>query len=317
MLRRLIMLPKILKRKFKTVVNNPKALLIKLLYRVSPLLPDALYLKLLFPLHTGYKLNLENPKTYNEKLQWLKINYRKPMMTTMVDKYEAKNYARDIIGDEYIVKTLGVWDDFEQIDFDLLPSRFVLKTTHDQGGVVIVHDKNNFNKEEARKKLTKHLKFKHFYLTREWPYKNVNPRIMAEEYLENTEVGDLWDYKFYCFHGEPKIMYISHGRQSDICYLDFFDMDFNKLDISRRGFQQSFFTLEKPKNWALMKSLAAQLSADLPHVRVDFYEANSRVYLGELTFFQGGGMMPFHPEKWDYKFGEMLDIEKVKRELSQ
>lgn len=309
------MFPKILKRKFKTVVNNPKALLIKLLYSVSPLLPDALYLKLLFPLHTGYKLNLENPKTYNEKLQWLKINYRKPMMTTMVDKYEAKNYARDIIGDEYIVKTLGVWDDFEQIDFDLLPSRFVLKTTHDQGGVVIVHDKNNFNKEEARKKLTKHLKFKHFYLTREWPYKNVKPRIMAEEYLENTGIGELRDYKFFCFHGEPKLMYISHGKEIGKLYLNHFDLDFNKLDISRANYPKTSLDCEKPTSFELMKDLAKEISSNLPHVRVDFYEILGKPYLGELTFYQGGGLESFTPLEWDYKLGSWLDLSKIEGDV--
>lgn len=298
-------------RKIKTFLRNPKISLIKLLYLISPLLSDSFYLKLLFPLKTGYKLNLDQPKTYNEKLQWLKINYKIPIMTKMVDKFLAKNFAANIIGSEYIVKSYGVWKKFEDIDFDKLPKQFVLKTTHDQGGVVLVSDKKNFDKKSAEKKIKKHLKFKHFYLTREWPYKNVEPRIMAEALLVDREIGDLYDYKFYCFHGEPKIMYLAHGRQKDICYLDFYDMDFNKLDISRPGYFQSSKNFKIPENWELMKELAKKLSLGFPHLRVDFYNINGKVYLGELTFFQGGGLMPFSPQDWDDKLGSWIDLEKV------
>lgn len=305
----------ILLRKFKTIINNPKVVAIKFMYLVSPLIPDALYLKIIFYLNLGYKLNLKKPSTYNEKLQWLKIHYRKPVMTRMVDKYEAKEWAKQIIGERYIVKSYGVWNSFDDIDFNRLPDSFVLKTTHDQGGVVIVKDKANFDMKAAKRKLNQHLKVKHFYLSREWPYKNVEPRIMAEEHLENNEVGDLWDYKFYCFNGKPEIMYISHGRHSDVCYFDFFDMSFQKLDIYRRGYPKSNLVLDKPKEWELMKKLAEKLSSNLPHVRIDFYIANNQVFLGELTFFQGGGLMPFYPQEWDFRFGSMIDLSKVKEEL--
>lgn len=301
----------IFKRKALTFINNPKILPIKILYKISPLLKDEDYLTMLFPLKTGYPLNLDNPKTYNEKLQWLKINYRKPIMTQMVDKYDSKSYAGQIIGDEYIIETYGVWDSFEEIDFDELPNQFVLKTTHDQGGVVIVHDKENFDYKSAQSKLSDHLNTKHYYLTREWPYKNVKPRILAERLLTPKTDDDLMDYKFYCFDGEPKLMYISHGRQSATCHFDFYDMSFQKLDINRPSYPQSDIDFKTPINWDLMIDLASQLSKGFPHLRVDFYNIDGKVYLGEMTFFQGGGMMPFNPFEWDLKLGEWINLEKL------
>lgn len=301
----------LLRRKLITFFKNPKILFIKFLYISSSNFNDETYLKMLFPLKVGYRLNLNNPSTYNEKLQWLKIYYKKPIMTTMVDKFAAKDFAANIIGNEYIVPSYGVWKKFEDIDFNKLPNQFVLKTTHDQGGVVIVTDKNNFNKKAAEKKLKKHLKFEHFYLTREWPYKDVKPQIMAEALLIDSTIEDLYDYKFYCFHGVPKIMYIAHGRQGDICYLDFYDMDFNKLDISRPGYLQSNKKFSIPDNWELMKELARKLAVGFPHLRVDFYNINGKIYLGELTFFQGGGLMKFSPQEWDYKLGDWIHLDKI------
>lgn len=298
----------IVKRKLQTVASNPRVIGVKLLYRLSPLLPDKLYLKLLFPLKVGYKLNLENPQTYNEKLQWIKLYYRKPIMSVMADKYAAKQYIENIIGDEYVVKNYGVWEHFNDIDFSTLPESFVLKTTHDQGGVVVVKDKNELDIKKAKAKLERHLKKGTYHLMKEWPYKNIQPRIIAEELLIDTEKGDLWDYKFYCFNGEPKLMYISHGRQADTTYLDFYDMDFEKQDISRPGFSASEKNINKPEQWELMKELSLKLSAGWPHLRVDFYCIDRKLYLGELTFFQGGGMMPFYPESWDYKLGEYIKL---------
>lgn len=303
----------ILKRKLMICFENPKIIFIKFLYAISSSIQDEKYLKILFYLKMGYPLNLGNPLTYNEKLQWLKINYRNPLMTKMVDKFLMKEVAKKIIGEKYIIESYGVWNSFDEIDFEKLPRSFVLKTTHDQGGVVIVKDKDKIDKAYINSKLTKHLKTRHYFISREWPYKNVQPKIMAEAVLVNEEIGDLYDYKFYCFHGEPKIMYIAHGRQSDTCYLDFYDMEFNKLDITRPNYPQSNKTFKIPKNWELMKDLAKKLSKGFPHLRVDFYNINGEIYLGELTFFQGGGLMPFEPHEWDHKLGSWIDLEKVKK----
>jgi hypothetical protein len=236
----------IIKQKIRTVIKRPETLFIKLLYFLSPLFGDKFYLKLLFPLKVGYKLNLKNPKSYNEKLQWLKLNYRDPLLPKLVDKYEYKIYIKNKIGEEYIVKNYGVWDSFKEIDFNKLPNQFVLKTTHDQGGVVICKDKSNFDFKKARKKINRHLNQNIFYRFREWPYKYIKPRIIAEELLVDYDVGDLLDYKFYCFNGEPNVMYIASGGQSDSSYLNFYDMDFNLLDIERRGYPQSDKDFKKP-----------------------------------------------------------------------
>lgn len=293
-------------RKFSTFRKRPQSLLINILKLFSPILSDKLYLRLLFPLKVGYSLNLKNPQTYNQKLQWLKLYYREPLLTNLVDKYEAKNIIKAVIGEEYVVKTYGVWNSFEEINFDKLPSRFVLKTTHDQGGVVICRNKSKFDFLGAHQKINSHLKRNHYPLLREWPYKNVKPRIIAEELLEDTIKGDLWDYKFYCFNGEPKYMYISMGRQSDHVPFYYFDMDFRFLDIERPHHKPDDKIIEKPANWNLMIELAKKLSAGLPHVRIDFYDVKGKIFTGEITLFQGGGLMPFYPRKWDYEFGNQI-----------
>ena len=299
-----------IKRKLHTFIRNPKTLPTKILYKMSPILSDEDYLNLLFPLKTGYKLNLQNPKTFNEKLQWLKLNYRKPIMTQMVDKYESKNYARNIIGDEYLIKTYGVWDSFEDINFDELPNQFVLKTTHDQGGVVIVKNKNSFDLSSARSKLNNHLKTEHYYLTREWPYKNVKPRIIAESLLKSFDGSDLQDYKFLCFDGHPRLMYIVKGRQGVDFSRDFFDMQFRNVGIHNSKYPPSIQPIERPINWDLMQSLASKLSQGWPHLRVDFYEVDGRVYVGELTFFMHGGLGSF-PRKWDLELGSWINLKSL------
>lgn len=282
-----------------------RTFLIKLLYFISPIFDDKTYLKLLFPLRTGYKLNINKPQTYNEKLQWLKLNYRDPLLPKLVDKYEYKLYVDKVVGSQYVVKNFGIWDSFDDIDFELLPNQFVLKTTHDQGGVVICVDKSQFNLQSAKKKLKRHLRKNLYYAFREWPYKYIKPRIIAEEYLAETSVEGLKDYKFYCFNGKPEIMYISSGRQSDVTSFGFFDMNFKVLNIKRPHYKQ-FNDYDKPKRWSEMIDLATTLSAGQPHVRIDFYEVDDRLLLGEYTLFQGGGMMPFYPFEWDLKMGNML-----------
>lgn len=304
----------VIPQKIKSFYKKIKYLFIKFLYTISPIFPDKLYLKLLFPLRTGYKLNLKNPQTYNEKLQWMKLNYRNDLYPKLVDKYEFKEYARKIVGNKYIIKTYGVWNSFDEIGFDALPEQFVLKTTHDQGGVVVCKNKSEFDIEKAKQKLNKHLKRRNlYYLMREWPYKYVKPRILAEELLiENDDIG-LKDYKFYCFHGEPKILYISYGRQGSETYLDYYDIEFNKLDIKRPKYIQPKEIMKKPENYDEMLNLAKLLSKDEPHVRVDFYNINNQIKLGEFTLFQGGGMMPFYPKEWDFRMGDWINIETLQK----
>ena len=300
---------KILNRKMHTVLKNPKSILLKLLFKTSKVFHDKMYLKLFFRIRMGKRLNLENPQTFNEKLQWLKLYYRKPELTKMVDKYESKKYVSELIGEEYLIRTLGVWDSFAEIDFNTLPDQFVLKTTHDQGGVVICKNKNDFDIESAKRKLTKHLKFEHYYLSREWPYKNVKPRIIAEKYIVDESKGELIDYKFFCFNGEPKALFVATERQTGNVKFDYYDMDFNRLKLAQ-AYEASEKGIEKPIGFEKMVKLASILSTDHPHVRVDFYNINGKVYFGELTFFHHGGHTPFHPEEWDYKFGSWINLPK-------
>jgi hypothetical protein len=286
-------------------------------YRMSKLLefgfydkmPDDEYLKKMFRVRMKKELDLENPKTYNEKLQWLKLYDRKPIYTTMVDKHGAKKYVADIIGEEHIIPTIGVWDKFGDIDFDSLPEQFVLKCTHDSGGLVICKDKKKLNVSAAKKKISKSLK-KNFYLRlREWPYKDVKPRIIAEKYMEDTETAELRDYKFFCFNGEAKMIFIATERQKqgEETKFDFFDMDFNLLPFTN-GHPNAQVPPKKPKCFDEMRTLAEKLSKDIPHVRVDFYEVDGKVYFGEMTFFHWSGMVPFDPPEWDEKIGSWIEL---------
>jgi len=254
-------------------------------------------------------LDLKDPQTFNEKLQWLKLNYRNSDLPEMVDKFDAKRYVGDLIGEEYIIPTLGVWSSFNEIDFESLPSQFVLKTTHDQGGVVICENRNLFDIESAKKKINKHLKTNIYHRSREWPYKDIKPRIIAEKYMVDIKQGELRDYKFFCFDGVPKLLYVASNRQNknDKVRFDYFDMDFNHMDITQ-AYDHSAVKIEKPKSFNKMVAFAEVLSKNLPHVRVDFYDINGRLYFGELTFFHHGGFVPFRPEEWDYRLGSYIKL---------
>ena len=269
---------------------------------------DRKFLEALFPLRVGYKLNLDNPQSFNEKLQWLKLYDRRPEYTKMVDKYEVKKYVAGIIGEEHIIPTLAVYDRAEDIDFDALPNQFVLKCTHDSGGIVICKDKANFDRETAIRKMEQGLKVNYFYQNREWVYKNVKPRIIAEQYKEDAG-GELSDYKWFCFEGEPKAMFIATDRfsKNEETKFDFYDADFNHLPFTN-GHPNATRAIAKPKGFQTMKELAKKLSKGLPQVRVDFYDVNGHVYFGELTFFHWSGMKPFDPIEWDYTFGSWIKL---------
>lgn len=297
--------------KILNVIKDPKRLYIRFLKKISKFLNDEFYIKVLYQLRMNRKLNLSNPRTFNEKLQWLKLNYKAPILTIMADKYEAKVYVQSIIGDKYIIPTIGIWDKFEDINFKELPNSFVLKTTHDQGGVVICKDLSTFDITKANVKLNKHLKSNLFDISREWPYKNIHPRIIAEKFMVDSKSGELKDYKFFCFNGEPKLLYVASGRQDKQNGLtfDYFDMDFNKLDITQ-AYGHSKNPIKKPETFDEMVFISKKLSEGLPHVRVDLYEINGKIYFGELTFFHHGGFVPFKPEYWDDILGSYITLPK-------
>lgn len=269
---------------------------------------DQKYLKRLFKAFMGYELNLENPKTFNEKLNWLKLYDRKPEYTIMVDKYLAKKYVADRIGEEYVVPLLGVWDNFDEINFDSLPSQFVLKTTHDCGGVVVCKNKKTFDKKKTKKCFEKHLK-RNFYLgSREWPYKNIQPRIIAEKFMQDGDSKFLPVYKFFCFDGKPTIIQCIQNDKQKNESIDYFDTNWNVLEL-KQNFPNSINLIEKPKELEKMIEIASALSKDKQgFIRVDLYVVNSQIYFSEFTFFSDAGLIAFNPNEWDLKLGEMIKL---------
>ena len=255
--------------------------------------------------------DLRHPKTYNEKLQWIKLYDRRPEYVSFVDKYEVKKVVADIIGEKYIIPTYGVWDRAEDIDFDALPDKFVLKCTHDSESVTICKNKAEFDREKAIEHLNRCLKRSMFLFGREWPYKHVKPRIIAEKYLQNEDGSSISDYKFFCFDGEVKTMLIVSERFEHGSKLDYFALDGTHLPFTHT-YPNAAVPPAFPKNFELMKSLAEKLSAGYPHIRPDFYECNGEVYFGELTFFTGSGFLPFQPEEWDYTFGSWIKLPRKK-----
>lgn len=280
-----------------------------LMKQLARYVPDKAFIRMKYFHHFGKFPNLKNPQTYNEKLQWLKLYDRRYEYTNMVDKYEAKKVISNIVGEQYIVPNYGVWDSFDEIDFDKLPNQFVLKTTHDCGGVVICKDKKKFDKVTAKRFLEKHLAYNYFFEGREWPYKNIKPRILAEAYLENFDSKDLKDYKVFAFDGEARVLFVASDRQNKEVEtkFDFYDMEFNHLNI-RNGHPNSQKHCEKPSTLEYMKYLAEKISNGYPHIRVDFYEVDGRLYIGELTLFHFSGFVPFEPNLWDYEFGKWIKL---------
>lgn len=272
-----------------------------------------MFLKIAYRIKMRRKLNLVNPVTYNEKLQWLKLYDRKEVYTKLVDKYEVKKIVASIIGDEYIIPTLGIWHHFDEIDFESLPDQFVLKCTHDSGGVVVCKNKKSLDKKKAKSIIEDSLKRNFFQVGREWPYKNVLPRIIAEEYKEDPDTKELRDYKFFCFDGNVKSLFIASDRfsESEETKFDFFDANFTHLPFTN-GHPNASVPPKKPNQFDLMKELAAKLSLGIPQVRVDFYEVGDKVFFGEMTFFHWSGMKAFIPEEWDYKFGEYIKLPNIR-----
>lgn len=277
----------------------------KICYLFGRLIPDRPYLQMMYYVNMGKKLNLKNPVSYNEKLNWLKLYDRKDIYSKMADKYEVRGIVKDKIGEEYLIPLLGVWDRPQDIDFDKLPNQFVLKCTHDSESVVICRDKSSFDKETAIKQLSEAMKINYYYNSREWVYKNIKPRIIAEQYMEDTVDGELRDYKFFCFQGVPKALFVATDRGIGKTKFDYFDLNFNHLDLLQH-YPNADKPIRKPVNFDKMIEFSKILSKDIPHVRVDFYEVNGKLYFGEITFYHFGGYMPFEPESWDKVFGDWL-----------
>lgn len=284
----------------------------KLFKIIAPMIKsDEFYLKVRYFCRFQKRLRLDNPQTYNEKLQWLKLYDRNPLYTQMVDKIEAKSYVASLIGKEHIIPTIGIYDTVEEIPWKKLPNQFVLKCTHDSGGIVICKDKSTLDIKKAIAKLSKGLKKSYFYENREWPYKNVKPRIICEEYMVDESGYELKDYKWFCFDGKAKALFIAteRGSSTEETKFDFYDMDFNHLPFTN-GHPNSSRQIKKPAGFEKMKEIAGMLSKGIPHVRVDLYDINGKIYFGEMTFFHWSGTMPFEPEEWDYKFGSWIDLPK-------
>ena len=271
-------------------------------------MPDDAYLKRYYKARTGRELDLDNPKTFNEKLQWLKIHDRNPLYTKLVDKYEVKQYVSNRIGSDHIIPTYGVWERFEDIDFKALPDQFVLKTTHDSGGVVICKGKDHFDLDKARKKLNRSLRRNFYYKTREWPYKSVQPRILAEKFMVDESGIELKDYKVLCFNGEPKLIELHQGRFTEIHYQDFYDIDWNKTTICNIHEQPHPDIAPKPICLDDMLECSRILSADIPHVRVDWYVINESLYFGEMTFFDASGFDLYKDDNDDLLLGSWITV---------
>ena len=291
--------------------NKPKSYLAAILARLGGWIPDDIYLKWRFKLLMGQTLHLDNPQTFNEKLNWLKINNRQPWYPNIADKSKVKEFVEKIIGTEYIIPTIGVWDNWNDIDFDILPQQFVLKSTNGGGGtgVIICRDKEHFNWQDARKKLEKSMATNWDY-GREWVYRDIKPRIIAEQYMKNEGANYLDDYKFMCFNGEPKLLFMASDRyaKGESLKFDWYDMELNHLPIKSRGYKNKNRKLTLTPQFEKMKQIARELSKNFPHIRVDLYLINGKIYFGELTFFHDAGLVAIEPIEWDYKIGSWLSL---------
>lgn len=299
-----------IKLKIHHFFDHPRAIILGRFEKIAPIVPDKAYLRVKYYLRMGKRLKLRHPVTYNEKIQWLKLYGRTPVNTIMADKYLVKHYIEEQLGKGYVIPLLGVWDSPDEIDFDALPSKFVLKCNHNSGaGMCICTDKTKLNIELVKKELQKGLEENYYTKSREKAYKDIPKKIIAEEFMEDSTTKDLRDYKFFCFNGVPKVLFVATGRElgEHEVKFDFFDMDYKHLPITN-GHPNANPYPEKPKTFEEMKRLATKLSEGIPHVRVDFYEVDGNLYFGEFTFSHWGGMTPFEPEEWDKIFGDWIQL---------
>lgn len=302
-------------RKIIKALKNPRLAIIYLLnQKISRIISDKLYLKIKYRLCIGKKLDLNNPKALNEKMQWSKLYDRNPLYTNLVDKYKVREYIKNAIGEEYLIPLLGVYDSYDEIDFNSLPNEFVLKPNHTSGDIYICHDKDQIDHRKLEKDIKRWLKRQYYWIHREWPYKNVKPRIVCEKYMVDHDSGDMKDYKIECFNGKATGTYVCLQRESkEGLAIDYYDMNWNFIP-GGVDFRSSGILLQRPKNFNEMIEIAEELSRDIPYVRIDLYEINGKVYFGELTFFPGAGFVPFKPDSFDYLLGSWLELPSKKLE---
>lgn len=296
----MINLKRILSRDFRT----------SLMYMLK-FLPDKLYLQMFYFATTGKFINFKNPKGFNEKLQWLKVNDKHPEYTVLVDKLAVREHIAEVWGEEHLFPLLGSWDSFDDIDFDSLPEQFVLKCNHDSGSTKVIRNKSALTteeKEEMRAFFTKRLKKDFFFAGREYPYKGIKPCLIAEKLMTYNDAPEksIADYKFFCFGGVPKIVLVATDRSTD-CRFDYFDMDFNHLELYK-SHPPSDKPIMKPQMFEEMKEVATKLAKDKRCVRIDLYEVNGQLYFGEYTFFAGGGFSLFNPPEWERQLGDWIDL---------
>lgn len=285
----------------------------KLFRKLSRLIPDRIYLQIVYFKHFRRFINFNNPKTFNEKIQWLKLNYRNEEYTKLVDKYRVKQYITKLIGEEYVIPTLGVWNNVDDIDFKSLPEKFVLKCNNDSGGIVICKNKKDFDEAKAKSFLKERLKNNGYWYGREWPYKNVKPCIIAEKYMEDSISKDIKDYKFFCFNGSMEFFDIDIDRFIEH-RANYYDRNGNFLPFGKTYCPPDYTKkIEMPKNLDKMIELAETISHNTVLSRIDFYEIDGQVYFGEITFYPGSGFSPFTDEKWDYKLGDMINLPNIKK----
>ena len=294
---------KIFKRETYSKKNINLYILRHLFIKFSRFIPAKLYLICVYWLKNGEYLNLHSPKTFNEKLNWLKLYNHNPLYSIMADKYRVKEYVKNTIGSEFVVPQYGVWEKFEDIDFNNLPQQFVLKANHDSSGAIICLEKCTFDYIVLNAHFKKLLNRNYYYFLKEWPYKNIKRRIIAEMFLTDGTGTELRDYKFLCFSGKPVYMYCTN--KGEYIRENFYDMDFNPVNISH-GYDKIETPIEKPSGFETMKLLATKLSNNIPFIRIDFFQINDKVYFSEFTFYDWGGMKPFTDKNWEQKLGELI-----------
>lgn len=274
------------------------------------LFPKA-YLKQLYRRTFGEVLELKNPKTYSEKLQWLKLYDHKPIYTIMADKLAARRFVAENWGEEYLVPLLGEWDTAEEIDFTKLPNEFIMKCNHNSGGILFCEDKARLDEETERSKFKKQLGVNYYYYAGEWPYKNIKRKVIAEKWMKNADGSSPIDYKLFCFNGKVRVFQINSSRvRKDSCCCDYFDIDWNRLNLKDPGIPTTDIKWERPPYFDLMIQLSEKVTDDIPFCRVDLMIFDEKIYFSEFTFFHEGGMVPFEVPYWDQKFGEWLELPK-------